>query len=170
MLKSLMEAHALGIVHRDIFLTSHAGERTSAVERVIAVSLLLELSRRISHDTLYVVVDCGCAPPNVLVHHMYTERGGRMAKRMTTGQARREWAKVLRTAERGTAVEVMRNGHPVAAVVSMAQYRKLEEANKDTLSDVIAQFRANVDPRDLAGPDPWAGIRDPSTGREIDLG
>lgn len=93
-----------------------------------------------------------------------------MSKRMTTAQARRDWAKVLRTAERGTPVEVMRNGQSVAVVISMDQYRGIEEAKKVTLSDVIARFRASVDPRDLDGPDPWADVRDRSSGREIDLG
>jgi len=89
---------------------------------------------------------------------------------MTTAQARRDWAKVLRSAERGTPVEVMRNGQPVAAVVSIDQYRKIEEAKKENLSDVIARFRASVNPRDLEGPDPWADVRDRSPGREVDLG
>ena len=93
-----------------------------------------------------------------------------MPKRMTTAQARRDWAKVLRSAERGTAVEVTRNGQPVAAVISIDQYRKLQETKKETLSDVIAQFRANVNPRDLEGPDLWTDARDHSPGREVELG
>lgn len=93
-----------------------------------------------------------------------------MPRRMTTAQARREWAKVLRSAERGTPVEVMRNGQPVAAVISIDQYRKIQETTKETLSDVITRFRASVNPRDLEGPDPWADVRDHSPGREIDLG
>ena len=93
-----------------------------------------------------------------------------MPKRMTTAQARREWAKVLRNAERGTPVEVMRNGRPVAAVISIDAYRTLRDVEKETLSDVIARFRATVDPRDLEGPDPWADVRDRSPGRAIDLG
>jgi prevent-host-death family protein len=93
-----------------------------------------------------------------------------MPKRMTTAQARRDWAKVLRSAERGTPVEVMRNGQPVAAVISIDQYRKIEETRKETLSDIIAQFRASVNPRDLEGPDLWADVRDHSPGREIELG
>jgi prevent-host-death family protein len=88
---------------------------------------------------------------------------------MTTAQARREWAKVLKSAERGAPVEVTRNGQSVAAVVSIEQYRKLEEMRNETLSQVIAQFRASVDPRDLEGPDPWADVRDRSPGRNIDL-
>lgn len=93
-----------------------------------------------------------------------------MARRMTTAQARREWAKVLKSAERGAPVEVTRNGQSVAAVVSIDQYRKIEELRKETLSQVIARFRANVNPQDLEGPDPWADVRDRSPGRDVDLG
>jgi len=93
-----------------------------------------------------------------------------MARRMTTAQARREWAKVLKSAERGASVEVTRNGQSVAAVVSIDQYRKIEEMRKETLSQVIARFRTSVNPRDLEGPDPWADVRDHSPGRDVDLG
>jgi prevent-host-death family protein len=93
-----------------------------------------------------------------------------MAKRMTTAQARREWAKLLRSAERGSPVEVTRNGQPIAAVISIDQYRKLESAKKETLSDVIAWLQAKVNPRDLEGPDPWTGVRESSPGRDVDLG
>ena len=92
-----------------------------------------------------------------------------MAKQMTAAQVRREWAKVLRSAERGTTVEVTRNGQPVAVVISIDAYRKLEGATKETLSDVIAHLRESVDPQDLEGPDPWEDLRDRSPGREIQL-
>lgn len=95
---------------------------------------------------------------------------GNMSKRMTTAQARRDFAKVLRSAERGIPVEVMRNGQPIAVVISMGQYREVQGAAKPTLSAFIAEFRASVDPRDLEGPDPWADVRDRSAGREVDLG
>ena len=92
-----------------------------------------------------------------------------MARRMTAAQARRDWAKVLRSAERGTRVEVTRNGQPIAVVISIDAFHALEAAKKETLSDVIGRFRASVDPRDLEGPDPWADVRDHSPGREIHL-
>jgi prevent-host-death family protein len=51
-----------------------------------------------------------------------------MTKRMTTAEARQHWAKVLRSAERGTPVEVTRNGQPVAAVISIEQLRQAQGA------------------------------------------
>jgi prevent-host-death family protein len=76
-----------------------------------------------------------------------------MSRRVTTAEARRDWAKVLRSTERGTVVEVLRNGQPVAAVISIEQYRAIEGATKETLASVVAGFRSSVDPRDLEGPD-----------------
>jgi prevent-host-death family protein len=85
-------------------------------------------------------------------------------------EARRNWARVLRTAERGAAVEVTRNGQVVAAVVPIDDYREIASRRRATLSEVVAKIRAGVDPRDLEGPDPWAGVRDRSPGRAVDLG
>ena len=93
-----------------------------------------------------------------------------MARRMTAAQVRKEWAKVLKSAQRGTPVEVTRNGEPVAVVLSIATYRAIEQARKETLSDVISRFRESVDPHDLEGPDPWADVRDRSPGRDVELG
>src|SRR6185436_13905592 len=111
----------------------------------------------------------GCCPGYVhLVQCMYT--GARaMARRLTTAQARRDWAKVLRSASRGTPVVVTSNGKPVAAVVSIDQLRSLEQARLETLSEAIRRARSGVNVSDLQGPDPWANVRDPSTGRNVDL-
>jgi len=92
-----------------------------------------------------------------------------MARRLTTAQARRDWAKVLRSASRGTPVVVTSNGKPVAAVVSIDQLRSLEQARLETLSEAIRRARSGVNVSDLQGPDPWANVRDPSTGRNVDL-
>jgi len=92
-----------------------------------------------------------------------------MARRLTTAQARRDWAKVLRTASRGTPVVVTSNGQPIAAVVSIDQLRTLEQARPETLAEAIRRMRASLNVDDLQGPDPWADVRDTSAGREVDL-
>ncbi len=92
------------------------------------------------------------------------------SRQVSTAEARRDWARVLRTAERGSAVEVTRNGQPVAALVSIAQYRALQQTAGGTLADVLRALRAQIVPADLAGPDPFADVRDPSPGRKVDLG
>jgi len=93
-----------------------------------------------------------------------------MVRPLTTAQARRDWARVLRTARRGTPVVVTSHGQPIAAVVSIEQLRALEQARSETLGEAIQRVRASLSVDDLAGPDPWAGARDASPGRDIDLG
>ncbi|HWO26879.1 MAG TPA: type II toxin-antitoxin system prevent-host-death family antitoxin [Kofleriaceae bacterium] len=92
-----------------------------------------------------------------------------MARRLTTAQARRDLAKVLRTASRGTPVVVTSNGQPVAAVVSIEQLRALEQSRPVTLAEAIQQARSNLNTDDLRGPDPWADVRDTSAGRDVAL-
>lgn len=86
---------------------------------------------------------------------------------MSVAEARRAWGEVLRTAQRGTPVEVTRNDQPIAAVVSIDLLRRLEGP---TLSEVIGRFRARVRPEVLEGPDPWADVRDRAKGRGSGLG
>lgn len=85
---------------------------------------------------------------------------------MSVADARRAWAEVLSIAQGGTPVEVTRNGEAIAAVVSIEQLRRLE---RETVPEVVARFRARVRPQDLEGPDPWADVRDRTTGRPVDL-
>lgn len=86
---------------------------------------------------------------------------------MSVAEARRAWAEVLRTAQRGTPVEVTRYGEPIAAVISIDLLCRLEGP---TLSEVIGRFRARVRPEALEGPDPWADVRDRAKGRGVCLG
>ena len=92
-----------------------------------------------------------------------------MVRPLTTAQARRDWAKVLRTARRGTPVVVTSNGQPIAAVVSIDQLHAIERSRPETLGEAIQRARASVNVGDLRGPDPWANVRDTTTGRDIDL-
>ena len=92
-----------------------------------------------------------------------------MAREVTTAQARRDWAKVLRTAGGGTPVVVTSNGQPIAAVISIEQLHALEHARTETLAEVIERTRSRLNANDLRGPDPWGDVRDPSPGRDIAL-
>src|SRR5260221_3313185 len=88
-----------------------------------------------------------------------------MPKTMTTGEARKAWATVLRSARRGTPVVITSHGRAIAAVVSIDQLKRIPAVNapRPTLAEALAEWRASIDPRDLAGPDPWADIRSKST-------
>jgi prevent-host-death family protein len=97
---------------------------------------------------------------------MYKSMRRARKKTMTAAEARARWAEVLDAARSGASVEVTRNGQPIAVVVSVERLRELES---ETISDVIARFRARVDPDVLAGPDPWTDVRDRSGGRDVDF-
>jgi prevent-host-death family protein len=88
-------------------------------------------------------------------------------RKMTITQARRDWAKVLRLAEKGTPVVITKRGTPIAAVVPMEQYEAIKP--KQTLGQMIREWRATIDPRDLEGPDPWADVRDRSPPRDFNF-
>lgn len=92
-----------------------------------------------------------------------------MVRPVTTAQARRDWAKVLRTARRGTPVVVTSNGQPIAAVISIDQLHVLEHSRPEPLGEAIQRARSSVNLDDLRGPDPWANVRDTSIGRDVDL-
>jgi len=66
-------------------------------------------------------------------------------------------------------VVVTSNGQPIAAVVSIDQLHALERSRPETLGEAIQRARSSVNVDDLQGPDPWANVRDTSTGRDIDL-
>lgn len=77
---------------------------------------------------------------------------------------------MLRSARRGVPVVVTSNGQPIAAVVSIGQLRSLEQARSGSLAEAVTRARANLDPDDLAGPDPWGHVRDHAPGRDVELG
>ena len=80
---------------------------------------------------------------------------------MTTTQARKDWAKLLRLAQKGSSIVITSHGKPVAVVVSVATYETMPKSPK-TVAEAMAEWRATIDPRELEGPDPWANIRDKS--------
>lgn len=82
---------------------------------------------------------------------------------MTTAEARRAWADVLRLAQRGKPVVITSHGKAIAAVVSIDQLQRIPvDAPKQTLAEALAEWRAGLEPGVLDGPDPWANIRDKS--------
>jgi prevent-host-death family protein len=99
---------------------------------------------------------------------------------MTITESRKQWANVVRLAEKGTPVVITSHGRAVAAVVSMPAFNQTKQRSTQTLTELYAEWkahrreatgtladdldawRATVDPKDLAGPDPWRHVRDRS--------
>ncbi|WP_204140844.1 type II toxin-antitoxin system Phd/YefM family antitoxin [Halomicronema sp. CCY15110] len=85
-------------------------------------------------------------------------------------QAKDQLTQIIRAAEVGDSVEITRRGEPVAVILSIAEYQKLQpprpnfgEAVKE-FREYTAAERIEIDPDEIFGD-----IRDRSPGREIDL-
>src|SRR5262249_5329104 len=113
-----------------------------------------------------------CLPSPLDVHTLYISHHpgrGRGMRRMTTAEARKGFAKVLHHAERGSPTIITNSGQEIAAVISMEQLDAVTDTMAAPLWEAIAAPRANIEPADLEGPDPWADVRDRSQGRDFSL-
>jgi len=92
-----------------------------------------------------------------------------MPRRVSIADARNHLTRLLRAVERGEAVELTRRGRPIAALVSIAEYRRLREGTPSLL-DALAEFRERAGQegmRLLEGA--FDEVRDRETGREAEL-
>lgn len=90
-----------------------------------------------------------------------------MPKRsFSIAQVRANLPGLVRTAERGAAVEITRRGRPVAVIVSTVSYRQLTSAGPP-FADALASFLSGTDIArvGLDGKE-FAGLRDRAAGRE----
>ena len=93
-----------------------------------------------------------------------------MSNQHSIAQARKNLPSLVREAEAGKAVELTRRGEPVAVLLGCRQYERLA-SRKRMFSEAYANFSREFDLPGLAiDPDEvFAGVRDSSPGREIDL-
>ena len=80
-----------------------------------------------------------------------------------------ELLSVVQDVEAHGPVELMRDGEPVAVIVSVSDYLPSRPEQRSGLWDAIQQFRAETDLDELDIDSAMEGIRDRSPGREIDL-
>ena len=82
-------------------------------------------------------------------------------------EARDHFTSLIRKVEQGTAVELTRHGKPVAVLISMAEYQKLN-GERPSFWDALTLFRNNVDLRQMdIQPEIFENLRDSSPGREV---
>jgi prevent-host-death family protein len=90
-------------------------------------------------------------------------------RQLSIAQANGQLSAVVRDAEEHGPVELTRDGEPVAVIVSLDQYRRLEGDRPGTW-DAYQKWRAQVDLDEIGIDDSFLeGLRDPSPGRDIDL-
>ena len=91
-----------------------------------------------------------------------------MQKSYSIAEAKNWLGRVVHEAEEGPPIELTRRGRPVAMLLSIADYRKLE-APRRNLWQAIEDFRArhdmeelNLDPEEIFG-----GVEDRSPGKDF---
>lgn len=90
-------------------------------------------------------------------------------KTYSVGEARQNFARLIRSAERGKAIEITRRGEPVAVLLSAAAYLALTE-ERPCFIEALAAVRERFGVEALGiGDQELEGLRDASPGRKVAL-
>jgi len=90
-------------------------------------------------------------------------------KTYSVAEARQNFARLIRSAERGRAIEITRRGEPVAVLLSAAEYLALTR-ERPFFVEALAVVRERLGVDDLGiGDEEFEGLRDESPGREVAL-
>jgi prevent-host-death family protein len=90
-------------------------------------------------------------------------------KTYSVAEARQNLARLIRSAERGKAIEITRRGKPVAVLLSAAEYLALT-GERPSFIEALHRLREHLEVEDLGISDEeFEGLRDESAGREVAL-
>jgi prevent-host-death family protein len=90
-------------------------------------------------------------------------------KTYSVAEARQNFARLIRSAERGKAIEITRRGQPVAVLLSAAEYLALT-GERPLFVEALTSVRERLDVDGLGiGDEEFEGLRDESPGREVAL-
>lgn len=90
-------------------------------------------------------------------------------KTYSVAEARQNFARLIRSAERGKAIEITRRGEPVAVLLSATEYLALT-GERPLFVESLNRLRERLDVEDLGiGDEEFVGLRDESPGREVAL-
>lgn len=90
-----------------------------------------------------------------------------MSRRYSIAEARDRLAKVVHEVERGSPVELTRRGKPVAVLLGIHDYQRLQRSGL-TFSEAFEKFRKSVDLKSLGiDPELFSSARDRSPGRTV---
>lgn len=90
-------------------------------------------------------------------------------KSYSVAEARQNFARLIRSAERGKAIEITRRGEPVAVLLSAAEYLALT-GERPSFVEALHHLRERLEVEDLGiGNEEFEGLRDESPGREVTL-
>lgn len=92
-----------------------------------------------------------------------------MPRRYSIAEARHNLAAIVHELEAQPVIELTRRGAPVAVLVSVDAFRRLQ-GDSPSFWDAYTAFRSTFDPAEFGGePDVFGTVRDSSPGRDIQL-
>lgn len=93
-----------------------------------------------------------------------------MPRQQSIAQARNSLPSLVREVESGQPVELTRRGEPVAVLIGRRQYVRLTGKHRK-FSEAYEEFAREINLEQLAidPDDVFAGVRDETRGREVDL-
>ncbi|MDJ0851702.1 MAG: type II toxin-antitoxin system Phd/YefM family antitoxin [Myxococcota bacterium] len=91
------------------------------------------------------------------------------ANEVSVAEARQNFARLIKRAQKGKAIRITRRGEPVAVLLSAAEYLALT-GNQPSFVDATRVVRERLDVDSLGiGDEDFEGLRDESPGRELAL-
>jgi prevent-host-death family protein len=89
------------------------------------------------------------------------------ATKVSVAEARQNFARLIRRAQQGKAIEITRRGESVAVLLSASEYLSLT-GNRPSFVEAIDRIRKRLDVNELEiGDEEFAGLREESPGREV---
>jgi prevent-host-death family protein len=90
-----------------------------------------------------------------------------MSKSCSIAEARHNLAALVHELEQGSSIQLTRRGHPVAVLLSIHEYERLQTGTV-SFWNAYQSFCATVDLAELdIEPAVFAGVRDQANGREV---
>jgi prevent-host-death family protein len=89
------------------------------------------------------------------------------AKKVSVAEARQNFARLIKSAQRGDAIEITRRGESVAVILSAAEYLVLS-GERPSFIQAANEVRERLDVESLEIEDEiFEGLRDDASGREV---
>jgi prevent-host-death family protein len=91
------------------------------------------------------------------------------ATKVSVAEARQNFARLIKRAEQGRAIEITRRGESVAVLLSASEYLTLT-GHRPSFVEAARRVRERLDVESLGiGDEEFEGLRDESPGREVAL-
>jgi prevent-host-death family protein len=91
------------------------------------------------------------------------------ATKVSVAEARQNFARLIKRAEQGRAIEITRRGESVAVLLSASEYLTLT-GDRPSFVEATRRVRERLDVESLGiGDEEFEGLRDESPGREVAL-